>query len=137
MIGRTSKSPRSEVCSAGTKQGFTLIEMIMVTVFLGVAIVATMNMMSTGVTDTIKIELLNTATNLANEKLEAIFTDKKSKGYGYIQQNNYPTETNPNGHTGFSRYVTIFDQTTYKEVIVRVTHHQIEDCTLVARLTNY
>ncbi|MFQ5637019.1 MAG: prepilin-type N-terminal cleavage/methylation domain-containing protein [bacterium] len=117
--------------------GFTLIELIMVIVFLSVALVATMNMMSVGITDSIKIEVLTTATNLANRKLEQIYADKKSKGYAYLLPQNYPDETNADGKQGFNRYVTIIDQSTYKEVIVKVTHNDIEDCSLVAYLTNY
>lgn len=109
----------------------------MVIVFLSVALVATMNMMSVGITDSIKIEVLTTATNLANRKLEQIYADKKSKGYAYLLPQNYPDETNADGKQGFNRYVTIIDQSTYKEVIVKVTHNDIEDCSLVAYLTNY
>ena len=119
------------------QQGFTLIEVIMVVIFVGVALVATMDMTSTSISHTFKIETLNTAANLANAKMELIFADKKSKGYSYIETQNYQAENNPGGAQGFARTVTITDNGTNKEVKVRVTHQDIEDCILTAFLTNY
>ena len=118
-------------------RGFTLIEMIMVIVFLSVALLATMNMMSTSVSGSMNIELINTATDLANEKMEEIFADKKSKGYGYVQQNNYQSESNPNGFSGFTRLVEISSQSNSKRIRVRVTHPDLQDIVLEAYITNY
>ena len=109
----------------------------MVIIFLSFAILATMNMMSTSMSGSMKTEFINTAANLSNEKMEQIFADKKSQGYGYIKENNYPDEVNVNGSGGFNRYVEITTQSTDKKVIVRVTHSDIADCVLVAYLTNY
>ena len=117
--------------------GFTLIEVVMVVVFVGIALVATLEMTSNSVAGSFKIETLNTAANLANAKMELIFADKKSKGYSYIKEQNYPDETNPDGHAGFGRSVIIVDNGTNKEVTVKVSHTDIEDCNLVAYLTNY
>ncbi len=117
--------------------GFTLIELILVMVFLGVALVATMNVMSTSIEDSVKMELFTTALNLANKKLEQIVADKKNKGYGYIQTANYPSEVDAEGNKGFNRYVTVIDHSTYKEVRVRVTHAKLQDCVLMTYLTNY
>ncbi|MFQ5674495.1 MAG: hypothetical protein ACE5G1_01250 [bacterium] len=83
------------------------------------------------------IELINTATDLANEKMEEIFADKKSKGYGYVQQNNYQSESNPNGFSGFTRLVEISSQSNSKRIRVRVTHAALQDIVLEAYITNY
>ncbi len=114
-----------------------LIELVFIVVFLGVALVATMNLLSTGMTDSVKVELMATAVNLANSKLEAIMADKKSRGYGYIKEANYQDETSAEGHSGFNRFVSVTDHGTHKEVRVRVTHAKIPDVELVALLTNY
>lgn len=123
--------------SLGNSRGFTLIEIILVIVFLSISLLATMNMMSSSVAGSMNIELINTATNLANEKMEQIFADKKSKGYGYVKQSNYQSESNPDGFTGFNRYVEITDQSTNKKIKVRVTHANFEDIILVTFITNY
>jgi hypothetical protein len=82
-------------------------------------------------------EFISTATNLANEKMEQIFADKRSKGYSFIAPNNYPSETNPNGYNGYIRSVAISTNSTNKMVVVTVTHNSIEPCVLTAWLTNY
>ncbi|MFQ5706878.1 MAG: Tfp pilus assembly protein FimT/FimU [bacterium] len=118
-------------------RGYSLIEMVLVIIFLGVALISTMEMMSSGLVHNLDNEVLTTAINLANDKMETIFADKNGKGFGYIDESNYAAETNANGYRGFSRYVTVTDQATYKEVKVRVTHPNIEDCILTAYLANY
>ncbi len=120
-----------------TQSGFTLIELVLVIVFLSVAIIASMRAMSSSLTQSMDVEVLMTATNLANEKLERIMADKKSKGYDFVAQNNYSQETNVNGMNGYNRYVTITVFSTYKEVKVKVTHSGVEDYELATFLTNY
>ncbi|RMF61949.1 MAG: hypothetical protein D6743_12840 [Calditrichaeota bacterium] len=128
---------RDKSACFSAETGFTLIEIVLVIVFLSVALLATMNMMSSSVSGSFDMELSSTAANLANEKMERIFADKRSRGYGYIVENNYPVETDPDGFSGFTRSVTIITQSTYKEVRVTVSHPQIHDCVLVSFLTNY
>lgn len=77
------------------------------------------------------------AADLANEKMERIFADKQTLGYAFIVSANYPDETNPSEHLGFTRSVTVTTFPTYKRVEVRVTHPDISDCLLNAFLTNY
>lgn len=118
-------------------KGFTLLELLFVIVFLGVALVALLDMTSSSTSTVVNSQVVITATNLANEKMEQIFADKNSEGYGYIIQTNYPSEVNAEGQSGYNRYVTITDQGTYKEANVRVTHGGIPDLILTAFLTNY
>ncbi|MCH8982321.1 type II secretion system protein, partial [candidate division KSB1 bacterium] len=74
--------------------GFTLIEIIFTIIFASIALFATMTMMSTSMLGSMNVEFMNTAANLANVKMESLFSDKKTRGYGYIQESNYPYETN-------------------------------------------
>lgn len=83
------------------------------------------------------MDIIATANNLANEEMEKIFTDKKSKGYGFVVPENYPSETNAGGFQGFNRYVTITTNLTNKKIVVRVTHASIDDFILTSYLTNY
>lgn len=119
------------------KHGFTLIEIIFTIMFASIALFATMTMMSTSMLGSMNVEFMNTSANLANVKMEELFSDKKTRGYGYIKENNYPYETDVDGFAGFNRYVEITTQATDKKVTVRVTHPDIADCTMVAFMTNY
>ncbi len=117
--------------------GSTLIELILVIIFLSVAILASINMMTGSLSGSAETELLATATDLANAKMEAILADKKSKGYPFVKSSNYPDESNVNNLNGFNRYVKVTKFSTYKEVEVKVTHPDIESCILTAIMTNY
>lgn len=117
--------------------GYTLIELLLVIVFLGIALVAIMDMMSSSMLSSVKSQILITATNLANEKMEQIIADKNNKGYNFIVASNYSDEINANGQQGYNRYVTITDYSTYKEVQVRITHANIEDLILTTLIANY
>ncbi len=117
--------------------GFTLIEIIFTIMFASIALFATMTMMSTSMLGSMNVEFMNTAANLANVKMEELFSDKKTRGYGYIQESNYPYETNVDDFPGFNRYVEITTQATDKKITVRVTHPDIGDIVMVAFMTNY
>ena len=119
------------------KHGFTLIEIIFTIMFASIALFATMTMMSTSMLGSMNVEFMNTSANLANVKMEELFSDKKTRGYGYILESNYPYEINVDGFAGFNRYVEITTQATDKKITVRVTHPDIADCTMVAFMTNY
>ena len=119
------------------KHGFTLIEIIFTMIFASIALFATMTMMSTSMLGSMNVEFMNTAANLANVKMEELFSDKKTRGYGYIQEINYPYETDVDGFAGFNRYVEVTTQATDKKVTVRVTHPDIADIVIVAFMTNY
>ncbi len=119
------------------KHGFTLIEIIFTIMFASIALFGTMTMMSTSMLGSMNVEFMNTSANLANVKMEELFSDKKTRGYGYILESNYPYETDVDGFAGFNRYVEITTQATDKKVTVRVTHPDIADCTMVAFMTNY
>ncbi len=119
------------------KHGFTLIEIIFTMIFSGIALFSTMTMMPTSMLGSMNVEFMNTSANLANVKMEELFSDKKTRGYGYIQEINYPYETDVDGFPGFNRYVEVTTNATDKKVTVRVTHPDIADCTMVAFMTNY
>ena len=119
------------------KHGFTLIEIIFTIMFASIALFATMTMMSTSMLGSMNVEFMNTSANLANVKMEELFSDKKTRGYGYIDNDNYPYEPDVDGFPGFNRYVEVTTQDNHKKVTVRVTHPDIADIVMVAFMTNY
>jgi prepilin-type N-terminal cleavage/methylation domain-containing protein len=122
---------------AHTQSGFSLIELIIVMVFLGVVLVATMRMMTNSIASSVDVEFLRTAANLANEKMEQIFADKRSRGFSYIDEDNYPPETNPSGAQGFARSVEITTDASVKKVKVTISHISMPGFVLTAWLTKY
>ena len=121
----------------GRSRGFSLIELILVIVFLGIAVLSSMNLMSQSLSGSIKGEMSLTAVDLANEKMELIFSDKNTKGYGYVSQGRYGIETDVNGKAGFNRSVTVTELATSKKVEVLIQHASLDDYVLVAYLANY
>lgn len=117
--------------------GFSLIELIMVIIFISVAFVSTMSMMSTGIEKSVDSEVLTRATMLAEEKLEQIRGHKNTEGYYYLKNENYPQETNAGGNQGYTRIVQISNFANYKEVKVIVKHPAIQDVVVVTHLANY
>lgn len=131
------KSSRGIFKSLGCERGFSLIELVMVIIFLGVAFVATMGMMTSGVEKSVDTEVLTRAIMLAEQKMEEVRSDKNTLGYQYLIMQNYPDETNAGGSQGYSREIRFEDFANYKQVTVTVHHASIADVKLVAYLANY
>ncbi|MCA9730962.1 hypothetical protein KC799_02460 [candidate division KSB1 bacterium] len=119
------------------QSGFSLIELIFVTIFLGIALTATLSMVSTGVTQSMDSEALSLATTLAEQKMEEIRGDKNGRGYFYITNENYLSESNAGGYSGYTRTTSITTYSTYKQVVVTVTKQNVPSMSLVTYLTNY
>lgn len=131
------KSSRGIFSAFASERGFTLIELIMVIIFLSVAFVATLGMMSTGIEESVDTEILTKAITLAEQKMEVILGDKNGLGYQYLENANYNDEQNVGGYSGFTRTVQITTYSTYKEVVVKVKHNGIKDVVLTTQMTNY
>lgn len=117
--------------------GFSLVELIFVMLFLGIALATTLSMVSTGVTKSMDSESMSLATTLAEQKMEEIRGDKNGRGYFYVTNSNYDTETNAGGYAGFTRTTTITTYSSYKEITVSVAKEDMPTVTLVTFLTNY
>ncbi len=131
------KSGREIFRSLGNQRGNSLLELIMVIIFLGVAFVTTLGMMSTGITKSVKIELLTRAMMLAEQKMEEVRGDKSTRGYSWVKESNYPVESNPGGYEGFTRSVKVTSYSTYKEVQVIVQHDDLPTVTLHTHIANF
>ncbi|NOY77762.1 MAG: type II secretion system protein [Calditrichaeota bacterium] len=117
--------------------GLTLIELVMVIIFVSIALTALLNSFNVSITKSTDSESLTIAVQLAEEKLEEIRSDKDGRGYVYIVSDNYPQEVAPDGYANFTRTVSITDHTDYKTVSVTITHPDIPDVTLATILANY
>ena len=117
--------------------GYSLVELIMVIVFIGVAFVATIGMMTGSMQKSAQSETLTQAIFQKKKKMEAIRSDKNSLGYQYLIDENYPVEQEIDGYPGYTRTVTILDFGSYKEIKVTVTHPGFKPVTLITQMTNY
>lgn len=88
--------------------GFSLIELVMVIVIMGVASAGLMSVFSTGMKKSADPLLENQAVQLAQEKLDIVVGDRMNpaRGFAYIAGANYPAESPVAGFAGFSRTVT-------------------------------
>jgi len=138
-------------------KGFSLIELIIVIVIMGIASVGLMSVFSTGMKKSADPLLENQAQQLAQEKMDIIFGDRMNtaRGFAYITSANYPAESPVTGFPGFSRTVTTCCVTAadlnaispctappcasgYTHVTVAVTHAALPgSVTVVSLVTNY
>ena len=140
---RGQKQEKTPLISGGDaaegpqQAGYSLVELIMVIIFIGVAFVATMGMMSGSMQKSAQSEVLTQAIFLAEQKMEAIRGDKNSLGYHYLVNDNYPPEQDADGYVGYTRMVSIQDFGSYKEIKVTVTYPGIKPVTLITQMANY
>ncbi len=89
-------------------RGFSLIELVIVIVILGVASVGLMSVFSTGTRKSADPLLQNQALQLAQEKLDIVLGDRMNpaRGFAYITSANYPAESPVAGFPGFDRSMT-------------------------------
>ncbi len=119
------------------ESGFTMVELIVTLIFIGIALTALLSSFSTSVVKSTDSETLTLAVELAEAKLEQIQSDKSGRGFPYIVSENYPDETNPDGYEGYTRQVRIMAYQDYKEVTVSVSHPEMETVSISTIVANY
>ncbi|MFC1855442.1 prepilin-type N-terminal cleavage/methylation domain-containing protein [Thermodesulfobacteriota bacterium] len=94
---------------SSAKNGFTLIETILVIIVLAISSYGVLSVFINGLKESASPLQGVQAIELAKEKLEIIIADKHdtSKGYAYIVSGNYPAETPVSGFSEFNRSVTL------------------------------
>jgi prepilin-type N-terminal cleavage/methylation domain-containing protein len=122
-------------------KGYSLIEIIMVVLILGIAIPPIVNIFSQNLTNNVNSEIYTKANYFAEKKIEQILADKRSNSYSYIvAQGRYQNDT---PETGFTRTIGIDDTNKiingipYAEIIVTVSHSNINNVVLTSWVTNY
>lgn len=123
--------------------GYTLIEVILVVLILGIAIPPIFYLLTYNSTSSVDSEIYTRATLFAQEKMEEILADKRGgfagRGYDYITTPARYSADAP--ASGYTRTVSIVENTSagieHAEITVRVSHDMIEDVVLVAWVTDY
>lgn len=126
-------------------KGYSLIEIILVILILGIAIPPIIHLFSYNLENSVQSEAYTRATYFAEEKMEEILADKRAsyagKGYNYIlAPGRYPDDV---PETGFTRTITIdtlnkvLNGVHYAEITVTVSQSSIQDVVLTTWVTNY
>ena len=125
------------------ERGFSLIEVIMVIVVLGIFAPALVVMLRSAGLQNAKAERLTQATLLAQGKMDEVISEKKGRGYAFVDSvlAADPTHYDDAPLSGYGRFVTwvdsSYDGVAFKEVSVRVSAALIPDVTLRTWLTPY
>jgi prepilin-type N-terminal cleavage/methylation domain-containing protein len=131
------------------KNGFTLIETILVIIVLGIASYGLLNVFISGLKKSAYPLKGVQAVTLAKEKLEIIMADKHDalKGYPFLIAANYSDETPVAGFSDFDRTVSFLEVDStdlsaaspgsgFKKITVTVSWDK-EDVSLVSLVTDY
>ena len=139
-----TRRSRGDSGRAGQAAGFTLIEITILIVIAGIAVLPLAMLFATTSIRSSDARSASVATHLAQTKLEEITADRRAatRGFAYIVGSNYPPETPVSAFPTFSRSIavapdSIFDGVTYRTVSVTVTAAGIPPVTLTTWFTNY
>jgi len=91
------------------RRGLTLIEVVVAIVILGLAVPPLMFQLTAGVQQQEAALIQQDLIQLASEQMWKVFADHAvtTRGYAYIVDKAYPTESAPRGLKGFTRETTI------------------------------
>lgn len=133
------------------QRGFTILDVIFAVVILGVGLSGMTTLFSNINKNSGTNQMILSATQLAQEKLEEISAAKKYNGYSYVNATNYPVtaeDLTSSNYAGWTRSTTITEvqesdlSTTqvgsgYKKVTVTVTWTGGSSKALSALFTSY
>jgi len=146
-------NPQSEIRNPKSN-GFSLIEIIITLVVLSIAMVGVFTVFSIGMQVSANPQLIDQATQLAQEKMDTVMGDRmnSARGFNYIIPGNYSAENPVTGFAAFNRSVNIFCVTAidlntnagappcasgYTHVTVTVSNAAIGSVTVQGLVTNY
>lgn len=128
-------------CSTNRENGYSLIELIVTIILIGIAFPGLLGFFASSMIDTVKNDVINEAVLLAGEKMEQITADKNepTRGIDYITTpNQYPSESLGQYTRGVVIQTKIIDNISVIEVIVSITHPVISNSfTLTHLFTDY
>lgn len=122
-------------------KGFTLIEVIIIIVLLGIAIPPLLLAISQGTKDSYRSELTTVASHLAQGQMERVTRVKflNHSGFRNMTSTKFPTQTiNVNGanYTVYTNFSTLVSKAR-KKAKVKVAGPGIPDVSLITWFTNY
>ncbi len=145
-MSRTSRrqSSRRRAGSAAAAAGFTLIEVVILIMVAGIAILPLAMLFATTSIRSSDARSASVAAQLAQAKLEEITADRNAstRGFSYVVAGNYPAETPIPAFTAFQRSVSVapdstYDSVTFRTVSVTVTTSGVPPVTLSTWFVNY
>lgn len=89
------------------QSGFAFVELILTIMVMSVGLASGYVLMDNSLVNSVQSEANVVASQLANEKLEQIISDKSTGGYDALSSNDYPVETLDAPYQNYSRMVTI------------------------------
>lgn len=127
------------------EHGFTLLEIILVIVVIGIAVPPVLTLFTQNLTDSNESEAYTKANLHAVERMEEILGDKRAvdAGYGwsYINQSGqYPNDVPETGYTRSASIDTAgnsYGGVTYALIQVTVSHANINNVVLTSWATDY
>ena len=141
---RRARKPREHRKSKNGSPGFTLIEVVILIVIAGIAILPLSMLFATTSIRSSDARSASVAAQLAQAKLEEITADRNAgtRGFSYVTAGNYPPETPIPAFTAFQRSVSVaadstYDGVTFRTVSVTVTTSGIPPVTLTTWFVNY
>lgn len=146
MTGPRALPPRPRGRGPGGRPaaGFTLIEVAILIVIAGIAVLPLAMLFATTSIRSADARSASVAAHLAQAKLEEITADRRSatRGFAHLQAANYPPESSIPAFATYSRSVTVapdsvFDGIRYRTVSVSVTTAGIPPVTLTTWFTDY
>ena len=144
MSRATSRRRRPRRVRSAAAPGFTLVEVVIIIVIAGIAILPLAMLFATTSIRSSDARSASVAAQLAQAKLEEITADRNSstRGFTYVTAGNYPAETPIPAFGAFQRSVTVapdstYDGVTFRTVGVTVTTSGIPPVTLTTWFVNY
>ena len=90
------------------KRGFTLIELLIVLVVLSIGLVTLLLVLRNAHVSNAESHFMTVAAELAEARIDKIIADRKTQGFGYITNSNYPAEDPVAGFGSYKREVDIY-----------------------------
>ena len=129
---------------SGRTPGFTLIEIVLIIVIAGIAILPLSMLFANSSIHSSDARNATLAAQLAQAKMEELTADKNSpsRGFSYLVTGNYPAESPVTAFPGYSRSVSFaqdstYDGVTFRTVSVTVACANIPPVTVTTWFTSY
>lgn len=120
--GEARGGPRGTARLTDNAAGFSLFELVLVILLLGVATLPLVNQLAVTGQHSADGQSATSAVLLARERMEEAAADRDApgRGYAWVTAANYPVENPVAGFPGYTRTTTITGDSTYAGIIYKV-----------------